>query len=168
VGLSLLQSAPTCPATGCWLASLRVHLSRSPRPNQRVNLHRPDLYKQRNITDHHKLFVETDPMRQLRRDGDGRGDDIHPNCIIYIAKTIYIFLYFTIFFYFFLQISIIITYLFYNYPHLRLHVRPGLLKLWVETHMWVPEPFYVGLENVSCKFIQNFILCPFKVHVDLL
>src|SRR6218665_1077375 len=68
-------------------------------PNQRVNLHRTDLYNQRNIMDHHKLFVETDPLRQLRRDGDGRGDGTHPNCIIYIAKTIYISFYTLQFFY---------------------------------------------------------------------
>ena len=29
--------------------------------------------------------------------------------------------------------------------------RPGLLKLWVATHKWVPEPSHVGRENASCK-----------------
>src|SRR6218665_3046566 len=27
----------------------------------------------------------------------------------------------------------------------------GLLKLWVATHKWVPEPSHMGRENASCK-----------------
>ena len=33
---------------------------------------------------------QTNLLQQLRRDGDARDDEIHPNYIIYIAKTIYV------------------------------------------------------------------------------
>src|SRR6218665_883955 len=36
--------------------------------------------------------------------------------------------------------------------------RPGLLKLWVATHMWVPEPSLVGRENSSSKNIITVIV----------
>jgi len=34
-----------------------------------------------------------------------------------------------------------------------LHLRSGLLKLWVANHKWVPEPSHVDRENASCKNI---------------
>jgi len=32
-------------------------------------------------------------------------------------------------------------------------IKAGLLKLWVMTHKWVPEPSHLGCENALCKNI---------------
>src|SRR6218665_633612 len=77
------------------------HPGEASRANQTSQPHRPDLFISSSQPTQHYGPSQTNPLRQLRRDGNGRNDDIRPNCIIYIAKTIYIVLHFTIFYIFY-------------------------------------------------------------------
>jgi len=48
--------------------------------------------------------------------------------------------------------------------------KPGLLKLWVATHKWVPEPPHVSRENASCRnitMIINSVSLPINISRSL-
>src|SRR6218665_985382 len=73
------QKAPTTRGSGERRKLPQRGLGQSPRNRRNFEHFKPKW----------STFWNTVNLRHLRRDGDGRDDDIHSNCIIYIANNIY-------------------------------------------------------------------------------
>src|SRR6218665_531459 len=76
---------------------------RASRANQTNESTCTDLTSSSQPTQHYGVYgpSQTNPLWQRRRDGDGRDDNIHSKCIIYIAKdNIYLFILYIFLFFF--------------------------------------------------------------------